>query len=138
MDMSFLIDPILLILCGITEVGIYSKFLREKESKKILVGLSIIVVTIFWLIAGLLYLDYIDMPGLGEYGKGNHFMWNSGIELLGLKSFVDTSIPTYTNPLGPMNILAIAIFLTYPLWLYLGIKLGYRLLMKTKLKKSWK
>ena len=70
------------------------------------------------------------MPGLGEYGKGNHFMWNSGIELLGLKPFVDTSIPTYANPFGPMNILAIAIFLTYPLWLYLGIKLGYKLFMK--------
>ena len=133
--MSFLIDPILLVLCGIIEVGLYVKVLQKKfKSEKILLVLSIIVVVVFWLIAGLLYLDYLNMPGLGEYGRGNHFMWNSGIELLGFEPFVDTSVPTYVKPFGILNILALMIFLSYPIWLYLGIRLGYALLDKNSTK----
>ena len=135
--MSFLIDPILLIFCGIAEVGIYAKFLHEKfEFKKVLLVLSTIVIAVFWLIAGLLYVDYLDMPGLGEYGEGNHFMWNSGIEILGFKPFIETSVPTYVNPLGLLNILAVVIFLSYPFWLYLGIKTRMQTVQYSQIRES--
>lgn len=129
--MSFLLDPFLLILSGIAEVGLCKKILcKESNTRKVLFWLSLAIIVIFWSIAGALYLDIINMPGLGEYGYGNHFMWNSGVEIIGLMPFIDTSTPTYANPIGLLNILAVFLFLIYPLWLYFGVKLGFMLFNK--------
>jgi len=131
MDMSFLIDPFLLIFSGIAEVYLCEKILcKHHEKKNVLLFLSVVIIFCFWIIAGALYLDYLNIPFLGDYGRGNHFMWNSGVEIIGLKPFIDTSVPTYKNTLSSLNLLAILIFATYPLWLYFGIRVGYKILRR--------
>ncbi|MBI2063272.1 MAG: hypothetical protein HYT61_03510 [Candidatus Yanofskybacteria bacterium] len=75
---------------------------------------------IFLTISGSLYVDYINFsfltPLLGhaEAWSGNHFMWNSGIEVVGFNPLIDTTVPTYKNFLGSWNLLALVLFLTYP------------------------
>jgi hypothetical protein len=59
-------------------------------------------------------------------------MWNSGIELFGLPPMVDTTPPTYTNPVGFWNILAFLLFATYPFFLWVGLNFGYILFGRTE------
>jgi len=98
MDLSFILDPLLLIVSGIAEVYIVERWLYKHINKrKSLIVLSLLVILLFWSVAGALYLDLLNIPFLGDFGKGNHFMWNSGIELLGFSPLVDTTTPTYTE-----------------------------------------
>lgn len=126
---SFILDPVLLILFGITIVWLtVRKFYKRYGRKKvILLGLALTVLISFWLIAGVgFYLDNLNIPFLGEAGRGNHFMWNSYCELLGIEPFVDTTVPTYANFLSPLNLLALFIFIIlYPAFLYIGIQFGF-------------
>ncbi len=127
--MSFLIDPFLLVISGIIELLLIRKILyKYSDMKKTLWVLSIVIILCFWLIAGALYLDIIDMFFLGEFGRGNHFMWNSGCELIGLSPFIDTTIPTYLDFFNPLNLFAICLFAIYPLWLYVGVRIGQKFL----------
>lgn len=86
---------------------------------------------IFLAIANSLYCDYLNFyfltPFLGhpEAWDGNHFMWNSGIEISGLKPIVDTTIPTYQNFWGFWNLLAI--LLLGPVYVWVMVKAGTRL-----------
>lgn len=86
---------------------------------------------IFLAIADSLYYDYLNFyfltPVLGhpEAWGGNHFMWNSGIEVLGLQPIVDTTIPTYQNFWGFWNVLALA--LLGPVYIWVMVKTGTRL-----------
>lgn len=86
---------------------------------------------IFLAISGSLYYDYLNFsfltPLLGhpEAWGGNHFMWNSGIEVLGLKTIVDTTVPTYQNFWGFWNLLAI--ILLGPIYILVMVKAGTRL-----------
>ncbi len=131
MDLSFILDPLLLIVSGIAEVYIVERWLYKHINKrKSLIVLSLLVILLFWSIAGALYLDLLNIPFLGDFGKGNHFMWNSGIELLGFSPLVDTTTPTYTELFGGLNILAIVLFCFYPVWLYLGILCGSKIVKK--------
>jgi hypothetical protein len=126
LDMSFLLDPILLVGCGIIIVWLCTRFLFKKKGKKILPILAILVMAIFWLIPISLYLDIIDMPFIGDAGKGNHFMWNSASELFGVEPWIDTNPPTYTMPFSALNIFAVFMFVVvYPLYLYIGIQIGF-------------
>lgn len=131
--MSFIIDTFLLIGCGALVVYISVRFLLKRfQFRHWIPLLAVMVLMVFWLIAGALYLDIIDFPFLGDAGRGNHFMWNSGCELIGLKAFVDASVPTYTDLFGAMNVFAIFLFALYPLWLYIGILIGYFLFGRTE------
>ncbi|MBI2063513.1 MAG: hypothetical protein HYT65_00765 [Candidatus Yanofskybacteria bacterium] len=86
---------------------------------------------IFFTISGSLYLDYLNFyflaPLLGhpEAWGGNHFMWNSGLEVLRLKPIVDTAIPTYQNFWGFWNLLAMV--LLGPAYALVLVKAGTRL-----------
>jgi hypothetical protein len=126
--MSFLLDPLFLI-----GIGVAIPFLAERGLNKVLRNpvhiSSVITIILFWVISGLLYLDYLDVPWLGEAGSGRHFMWNSGVESIGLTPPIDVSI-TYTNPFCTLNLAAVLIFAIYPLFLCLGLYAGGRVLSK--------
>jgi len=105
--MSFIIDPILLI-----GFGILIAYLNRRYNANIsLYFLAIII--IFYLVAGTWYFDLVDstmiMPG---YTGGSDFMLNSWI----------FGHEFQRNP--STDFLAILVFLTYPLWLYLGVNMG--------------
>jgi len=131
--MSFILDPIFLIVIGVAIVFLAERFLHEILRNPILV-LSVVTVALFWSISGLLYLDYLDFPWLGKAGSGRHFMWNSGVELIGLKPPIDVSA-TYANPLCTLNIVAILLFAIYPLFLYLGVYIGGKIFSKPCVRK---
>jgi len=127
--MSFLLDPLLLIVIGVAIVFLAERGLHKILRNPVLV-LSVVTVALFWSISGLLYLDYLDFPWLVKAGSGRHFMWNSGIELIGLKPPIDVSV-TYANPFCTLNIVAVLLFATYPLFLYLGVYAGSKILSKS-------
>ncbi|MDH5691219.1 MAG: hypothetical protein OEY81_07320 [Candidatus Bathyarchaeota archaeon] len=131
--MSFLLDPLFLIVIGVAIVYLAEKFLRKTLRNPILV-LSVVTVALFWSISGLLYLDYLDFPLLGKAGSGRHFMWNSGVELIGLNPPIDVSV-TYANPFTTLNIVAVMLFATYPLFLYLGVYVGSKIFSKSRMRK---
>jgi len=112
-------------------MGVTIAFLDKGSLHKILrnpvLVLSAVTVALFWSIGGLLYLDYLGFPLPGKAGSGRHFMWNSGVELIGLKPPIDVSV-TYANPFCTLNIVAMLLFATYPLFLYLGISTGSKIL----------
>jgi hypothetical protein len=128
--MSFLLDPLLLIIIGVAIAFLTERRLHKTLRKPVLV-LSAVTIAIFWSIGGLLYLDYFDFPWLGSAGSGRHFMWNSGVELIGLKPPIDVSV-TYANPFCTLNIVAVLLFATYPIFLYLGIYIGSKILSKSR------
>lgn len=86
---------------------------------------------IFLAVADSLYYNLLNFsflaPLLGhpEAWGGNHFMWNSGIEVLGLRPVVDTTIPTYQNFWGFWNLLALV--LLGPVYILVMVKVGTRL-----------
>jgi len=131
--MSFLLDPLFLIVIGVAIVFLAERFLHKILRNPILV-LSVVTVALFWSISGLLYLDYLDFPWLGKAGSGRHFMWNSGVELMGLNPPIDVSV-TYANPLCTLNIVAVMLFATYPLFLYLGVYVGSKIFSKSCMRK---
>ena len=117
---SFILDILFLLpLVGLL-VEVTAKHIRKINLARPM--LYIVAIVIFLAISGPLYFDYFNFyfltPFLGypEAWDGNHFMWNSGIEVLGLRPFVDTTIPTYQNFWGFWNLLALFLFfVTYPL-----------------------
>ena len=117
---SFILDiPILLPALG---------FLAGRLAKSKISGLLLYCIALlgFWLIAGGLYFDALSMRFLlGGIGRGNHFMWNSGIEALGFSPWIEFLEPTYRNFWSLPNILALSLFLfVYPAVLWLGFKKG--------------
>lgn len=137
---SFILDPFILIGFAIFVVWLTVRKFYRKFGRNIWIlrTLSAILLGIVWLGAGALYFDLIDMPLLGEAGRGNHFMWNSGFDwegwnkvpllnnFLPIDPIVDTTTPTYTNFVSPLNLLALFFFVfLYPLFLWIGIHLGY-------------
>lgn len=117
---SLLLDiPILLPLSGYLS----AKLGKSERQKKALLVLSLLG---FWVIAGGLYFDLLSFRFLlGEAGRGNHFMWNSGIELLGLRPLLAFQEASYSDFFSLANLAALALFLfVYPAALMLGFKLG--------------
>lgn len=119
---SFLIDAFFLLpLCGYFAARISNRF---HISSPCLLGLAL---ASFWIIAGGLYFDRLDFPFLGEAGRGNHFMWNSGIEILGFTPLFAFPRPTYEPFFSLPNLFALVSFLfIYPAALYLGFRAGQR------------
>lgn len=62
---------------------------------------------IFWIISGGLYYD---MWGEG----GNHFMWYSWLDKIGIFSGTSIPTPTYKNPFGFWHLFGLFLFLIYP------------------------
>jgi len=125
---SFMLDITLLLPL----VGLLVEMLARKISKKyIRQVLYVTIISLFIMVSGSLYFDLINFYfltvflGHPEAWSGNHFMWNSGIEVLGFRPIIDTTTPTYTNFWGFWNIFAMVLFFViYPT---LMIKTGRRL-----------
>ena len=117
--MSFLLDPFLLILCGTVVVWLRNRRLYRisQQATKIL---GIVTVLLFWVVAGSLYLNmgWFDWmwQWTGRAANGRDFMINSCIFQF-----------EYLSTAGLIDFIALFLFLLYPLWLYLGILLGYLL-----------
>lgn len=117
--MSFLIDPVLLVVCGALIVWLRNRWLYRvtRHATKVLGGITIIL---FWVIAGSLYLNlgWFDWLWLwtGRAVNGRDFMINSGVFQF-----------EYVNTVGLIDTVALALFAIYPLWLYCGVFLGYLL-----------
>ena len=117
--MSFLIDPILLVVCGAFIVWVRNRWLYRvtRHATKVL---GIITIILFWTIAGSLYLNLGWFDGLwlwtGRAVNGRDFMINSGVFQF-----------EYVNTMGLIDAVALMLFAIYPLWVYCGIFLGYLL-----------
>ncbi len=130
--MSFFLDPILLFGIGILLVWLYNRRLA-KRNKDWLQFLGALVLILFYLVSVPLYLNLIPNPfapameallGPGACGDSNYFMWNSCLPL-GLK------------PSPAAWPLALVNFLSYPLWLYVGVGLGKSLFGQTPKQKGF-
>lgn len=98
--MSFLLDPPALVVIGYM-IG------RFGSSRAVRVRLAGGVVCLFLIVSGLLYLDVIPW-WLGGWISGSDWMLNSGL-------------PTDLVRGPGTDVLAVILFLTYPLWMKLGL-----------------
>ena len=114
--MSFLIDPALLYSGGRT----YARATRSREpsaKRDLAVGATYMVV--FWGVSVGLYLDQGWTKPLWRICRaqsGRDWMLNSGVFRF-----------DWRNAGGRTHKLSAAIFATYPLWLWLGMRRGRRL-----------
>lgn len=74
---------------------------------------GLFALAIFWIVSGGLYWD------LWAEG-GNHFMWYSWLDKMGIVQPGFIPIPTYQYPFGFWNLFGIFLFLTYP-FIMLGV-----------------
>ncbi|MEK9180361.1 MAG: hypothetical protein AAB897_03035 [Patescibacteria group bacterium] len=89
-------------------------------------------ISVFVGVAGSLYFDYLDFSflssifGHGEIWSGNRFMWNSGLEIVGVNvgDIFGITFPTYLDRFGFWNIAGIFLLVAvYPLlMIYLGTR----------------
>ena len=130
--MSFLLDPSLLLGTGVGLVWLYNRKLA-KRNKDWLQFLGALTVIAFYLISVPLYLGLIPnffAPGMeaimgpGACGDGPTFMWNS-------------CLPLGIAPSKGAWPLALVIFLSYPLWLYVGVGMGKALFGQTPKQKGF-
>lgn len=116
MILSFLFDiPIFLPLLGVLIL-----WLSQKKGWNFR-GWTIFTLSMFWLVSGGLYFDLWG-PG------GNHFMWYSWLDRMGIVKTLPIPTPTYQNPYGFWNLFGLFLFLTYPFILIFGGRLFYRFL----------
>lgn len=102
--MSFIIDPPLLLLCGL---AIYFLGQRLKWSRHAKIAVGLAVVLIFIVFSFLLYADVIDcvFPFFSEL-SGSSFMFHS-------------NVTTIYKPMVP-KIIVLFLFLLYPFWILAG------------------
>ena len=115
--MSFLIDPLLLVVCGAFIVWLHNRLLH-RVARRARIFLAVFTLITFWVVAGSMYLNlsWFDWvwQWIGQAASGRDFMINSG-----LFNF------EYVNTAGFIDTVALILFLLYPVWLYCGIFLGY-------------
>lgn len=88
------------------------RLFKRGAAKRDLMLFGSVVVVIFWAYSALLYLNVIYFPWpLPHWYGGTHWMLNSGLPL-GLEKSATS------------DLLAVAVFATYPAWFYLGTELG--------------
>lgn len=128
---SFILDPVLLILIGIIIVFVSTRLLdRLIEPRYLTPVLAVLTIFIFYLGSLSLYFnlpqaDWLHrfaalFPFIRESPSGFNFMINSG--LLNLPYLYPEDAP-FT-----LHLFSGFFFTTYTLWLYLGIKLGLRIM----------
>ena len=116
-DMSFLVDPLLLVVCGALIVWLHNRLLHRvtQHAKIFLAAFTLIM---FWVVAGSMYLNlsWFDWvwQWMGQAASGRDFMINSGVFNF-----------EYASTAGLIDTVALILFLLYPVWLYCGIFLGY-------------
>lgn len=129
---SFILDPALLLLIGIIIALVSAKLLKQLGRRRLVPALAVPTIFIFYLGSLSLYFnlpqaDWLHrfaalFPLIGESPTGFNFMLNSGI--LTLPYLYPEEAP-FT-----LHLLSGVLFTLYPLWLYLGIKLGFRLMRR--------
>ncbi|MDA4113252.1 MAG: hypothetical protein OK474_04315 [Thaumarchaeota archaeon] len=117
--MSFLLDPLAFLVVGYLAAKVnYLALIFEQHinsrgrSRRNLLIVGAVVISIFWLYSSLLYLGIIPFPWpLTRWYGGTVWMLNSGLPLgLTRSSTTDAA--------------AILVFASYPFWYYLGTKFG--------------
>lgn len=130
---SFLLDPGLLILIGLLIVYIGRRLLGRYLKEQISIPLlSVATMALFYWASLSLYFnrpgaDFLHrfaalFPLIGESPSGFNFMLGSGI--MKWPYITPQEAPFYVHLAGGF------IFATYPLWLYLGVRLGCKLMPK--------
>jgi hypothetical protein len=117
--MSFLLDPLVLLMIGYVAgkvnylALIFDQHIHSRgRSRRNLLVVGIVVVSIFWIYSSLLYLDVIPFAWpLSRWYDGTAWMLNSGLPLGLTRSPVTDAA-------------AVPVFASYPFWYYLGTKLG--------------
>jgi hypothetical protein len=116
--LSFLLDPIALLLVGYAAAKVnYLALIFEQHIhtrghlRRNLLIVGAVVVPVFWVYSSLLYLGAIPFPWPFKLVGGTAWMLNSGLPLGLTRSPVTDAA-------------AVLIFASYPLWYYLGTKLG--------------
>ena len=123
--MSFIFDiPALVVLGYILGRRLSSSMPFEDKSKNEALAATLLA-SVFLVVAVPMYLDLVNVPWIGRAGFGRNFMWNSGLEFIGIGPLVDVS-PTYVNTFHPMNMVASLLFLCYPISSWLGLQMGKR------------
>lgn len=97
----------------------------SKVTKRFLWTFSIFTLAIFWIISGGLYFDLWG-PG------GNHFMWYSWLDKMGIVSSFPIPTPTYEDLFGVWNLLGFALFLSYPIIMLVFGRLCFKFLLWIK------
>lgn len=82
-----------------------------RDKRHFMRAFGFFTLSIFWLISGGLYFD---LWGAG----GNHFMWYSWLDKMGIVKTFPISTPTYEDFWGFWNLFGFFLFLTYPFVLY--------------------
>lgn len=130
--MSFLFDIPALVLLGYFAVYLHQTRLRRRNEDW-LAFLSMGIVGLFWAVAFPLTFGLLPnflapllepLPLLADCGDGPTFMWNS-------------CLPLGITPSPSAWPLALVIFLSYPLWLYVGVGLGKALFGQTPKQKGF-
>lgn len=133
---SFFLDPGLLILSGCLIVWVTVRILYKKFGRRKFIPLfSFITIMVFYIISIGLYFNaswlsgFVNfcswLPLFGEARSGYDWMINSGV--FSLTEQIDpNNSPFY------VHLLAGFLYTLYPLWLYLGVRLGYILFGKTE------
>jgi hypothetical protein len=118
---TFVVDPPTMLLAGVVFVGVTVRWIMPRigrqAGRKVLFGLCAAWQLAFWVLGAMMYFD---VPYFAERGLGNDFMWNG--YLFGLQ-VVDTTVPTYKS-MG-WNALAFLGWAVQPVFLWLGVQLGY-------------
>ena len=116
---SFLIDPFLLIALGCLIVYVSVRVVSTPGVRRALVLLlCVVTLVIFYVCSVSLYLE---LPWIGWMWRlcgaesGRDWMLNSGVLNL---EYVDTQVH--------VHLIAGALFTLYPLWVYLGVRVGRR------------
>lgn len=109
---------LLLTLLG---VALIVSILLRLLTRRFLLTFSIFTLAIFWLVSGGLYWDI-----WGE--GGNHFMWYSWLDTMGLITGQPISTPTYLQPWAFWNLFGIFLFLIYPIIMLVFGKICFRFL----------
>jgi hypothetical protein len=114
---SFLLDPPALFVLGLLVGTLYrltrvfgSSVLRRTPTLNVLTAFNVIVIVVFWVYSGLLYLNVIYFPWpFPKLYDGINWMLNSGLPL--------SLSRTHTT-----DLVGLVIFATYPFWLWLGTR----------------
>ena len=128
---SFIVDPFTMLLVGaLTVLLLHVRpkgaqpdsdwFLRRRRAVDFLL---VCFLSGFWTLELLTYFNYLGHPFLPGR-TGNDFMWNGYLDFF-VGRIVDTSVPTYLSP--TLNALALPLFLSQALFLWLGRQLGLKI-----------
>ncbi|MEM2637537.1 MAG: hypothetical protein QXL15_04240 [Candidatus Korarchaeota archaeon] len=128
--MSFMIDWILLIICGGFAAWLAKRKIFYAPQSFFLQGICAAILILFYGISIPLFLDLQSFPlvpaflsiiniTMGtNYTSGTDFMMNFPLRMWD----VSHNVPPYNDPI--LLLVGMVLFLTYPLYLYLGAGIG--------------